>query len=124
MRQEVLLDTGPLVAFLNRRDRFHKWAVAWFGEIEPPMLTCEAVLAEACHLLRRLQGGPPRVVELVHRGVVAAPYRLEDDSAPLAKLLDKYSDLPMSLADACLVRLAESVTGSGPGGSRNWPTAA
>ena len=50
MKQSILLDTGPLVAFLNRRDKVHKWAMAQWGQIAPPMLTCEAVVSETCLL--------------------------------------------------------------------------
>ena len=52
LKKRVLMDTGPLVASLNRRDRFHLWAKARLSELEPPISTCEPVLAEACFLLR------------------------------------------------------------------------
>ncbi|MEH1968073.1 hypothetical protein [Nostoc sp.] len=52
MKQAVLLDTGPLVALVNRREQFHKWVTNQFGQIEPPLLTCEAVVTEACFLLQ------------------------------------------------------------------------
>ena len=103
----VLLDTGPLVAFLNRRDRHHEWTLAqWAGE-KPPFLTCEAVLAEACFLLRRSPGGSQAVMQLLARGIVTAPFRLEEETSSVAKLLFRYASLPMSLADACLVLMAE-----------------
>jgi predicted nucleic acid-binding protein len=112
MRRNVLLDTGPLVAFLNRRDRYHRWALTQWGEIQPPFLTCESVLSEACFLLR----GDPRqalkALELVSRGVIAVPYRVEEEASLLGTLMSKYSDIPMSLADACLVRLLEKTAGS------------
>ncbi len=108
MRRRVLLDTGPLVAFLNRRDLFHAWAVAEWSEIEPPLSTCEPVLSEACFLLRRFVGGPEAVVQLVKRGVVTVPFRVADEAGAVAKLLTRYASVPMSLADACLVRMAES----------------
>lgn len=105
--RRVLLDTGPLVAFLNARDHFHDWAKIRFAEIAPPVLTCEAVLAEACHLLRATDGGPEAVLGLLDRGLVTVPFRLENEVEPLRRLLARYRDLPVSLADACLVRLAE-----------------
>lgn len=107
MRAGVLLDTGPLVASINQRDRFHEWAKSQLAEIEPPLLTCEAVLAEACFLLRRLPGGGRAVAELVKRKVVVIPFHLEAHADSLARLLDKYSNVPISLADACLVRMSE-----------------
>ena len=70
MRRRILIDTGPLVASINRRDKFHVWARERFGEISPPVLTCEAVLAEACFLLQETSGGSAAVLELVDRGVL------------------------------------------------------
>lgn len=103
----ALVDTGPIVAFLNRKDRHHRWAVEIFSTIRAPFLTCEAVLSEAAYLLRRLAGGPEAVMELLTRGVVTAPFRLEAEAPAVKKLLSRYGDAPMDLADACLVRLTE-----------------
>ena len=105
--RKVLLDTGPLVAFLNRRDRYHKWAIGQWERCAPPLLTCEAVVAEACFLLRNLHGGSRSVIELVKRGVVAVAFDLQAEAAPIARLMTRYADVPMSLADACLVRMTE-----------------
>jgi uncharacterized protein len=95
------------IAFLNRRDRHHGWAVETLSTIRAPLLTCEAVLSEAAYLLRRLTGGPGKVIELLTRGVVAASFRLEAEAPAVTKLLVRYGDVPMDLADACLVRLTE-----------------
>ena len=108
MTRRVLLDTGPLVAFLNRGDQYHEWARGQFGEISPPMLTCESVLAETCHLLRAARGGCDRVMALLQRGVLALPFRLNDHAESVARLMAKYADVPISLADACLVRMTET----------------
>ena len=107
MRRGVLLDTGPLVAFLNRRDEYHEWAMAQWGQIAPPMLTCEAVLSEACFLLSRMHGGSEPVMDLLQRKIVIPSFRLEDQIRPVQKLLQKYRSVPMSLADACLIRMSE-----------------
>ncbi len=112
MKEVVLLDTGPLVAFLNRADRFHDWAKAQWERIRPPMLTCEAVLAEACFLLRNLPGGGQAVIEMLNRQVIQVAFDVEDESASVAKLLGRYANVPISLADACLVRMAERHTNS------------
>ena len=112
MRRRVLLDTGPLVAFLNRRDRHHGWAFERLTEIEPPLSTCEAVLAEACHLLRRSAGAPETITEMIGDGLIEVPFRLESEAERIGRLLGRYSDVPMSLADACLVRMAEVIDGS------------
>lgn len=108
----TLLDTGPLVAFLNRSDRHHVWAAERLAEIEPPLLTCESVVSEACFLLRRLPDGPRAVLELVRRGLVAPGFRLDEESEPVGRLMARFADQPMSLADACLVRMAELHAGS------------
>lgn len=107
MRRTVLLDTGPLVASINRRDRFHEWTKSQLARIEPPLFTCEAVLAEACFLLRHLSGGARAVVELVARKVLEIPFRVDAHARSLADLLQKYSNIPMSLADASLVCMSE-----------------
>ncbi len=107
MKGGVLVDTGPLVASINRRDRFHEWAKARLAEMEPPISTCEAVLAEACFLLRNLPGGSRAVMEFLARRILEIPFRLEEHARPVTSLLQKYADAPISLADACLVRMSE-----------------
>jgi uncharacterized protein len=107
MRQKIVLDTGPLVAFLNRHDVYHEWAVGHWDEIAPPMLTCEAVISEACFLLRREAAGAEHILELLQRKVIHIPFRMVENVTPLAALMQKYKNIPMSLADACLVRMAE-----------------
>lgn len=107
MNDTVLVDTGPLVAFLNRRDRHHRWALEQLSEITPPVLTCEPVLTEACFLLRETPQGPAAVLEHVDRGAIEIAYDLEREAKVLARLITRYADTPMSLADACLVRMVE-----------------
>lgn len=107
MNEPVLLDTGPLVACINRRDRFHEWARLWLDKIAPPLLTCEPVLAEACFLLQACPGGSKAILEWLHRGVLEVTFKVEQQVLPVAKLMTKYADVPMSLADACLVRMSE-----------------
>ncbi|MBI4574356.1 MAG: PIN domain-containing protein [candidate division NC10 bacterium] len=107
MKGGVLVDTGPLVASINRRDRFHTWTKVQLAEMEPPIFTCEAVLAEACFLLRNLPGGSSAVMEFLARRILEVPFRLEEHAGAVASLLQKYMDAPMSLADACLVRMSE-----------------
>ncbi len=107
MDKSIIVDTGPLVAFLNRTDRFHQWIKEKWERISPPLLTCEAVLTETCFLLRHLSGGSHAVLELVNRGVIQTPFHLEAEVQSIKKLVKRYADVPMSLADACLVRMAE-----------------
>jgi predicted nucleic acid-binding protein len=103
----VAVDTGPIVALLNARDRHHDWAREFFAANDAPLLTCEAVLAEACWLLRRSPGGPAAVLSLVSSGALRVSFDLEPEARPLAALMKRYESVPMSLADASLVRMAE-----------------
>ena len=107
MKQGVLVDTGPLVAFLNKRDRFHDWSAAQWNQIAAPMLTCEAVVSETCYLLSGIKCGSDRVMQLIQREILKISFHLDGHIDPIKKLLAKYQSVPMSLADACLVRMSE-----------------
>ncbi len=107
MKNHIILDTGPLVALLNRRDRYHRWARQQWAQIAPPLFTCEAVLAEACFLAQSFTGGQAAVLDLVGRGVLDLSFHLSEETAAISRLLKKYRDVPMSLADGCIVRMAE-----------------
>jgi predicted nucleic acid-binding protein len=106
MARNVLVDTGFLVALLSRRDRHHRWAAAQASRFAPPWITCESVLSECVHLMGR-RGGP-ELAELLRRGAVIPAFHLEDEIEAVLKFLHKYADVPMSLADACLVRMTET----------------
>ncbi len=112
MIRQVLTDTGPVVALIDCRDHYHSWARAQVAELRPPLLTCEAVLTEACYLLRNLNGGAEAVLEMVKRELVTLPFRLDEEVARIATLMRRYINVPMSLANACLVRMAEQHTDS------------
>lgn len=107
MKQSVILDTGPLVAIINGRDRHHTWAELQWSQISPPLLTCEAVLSEACFLLRGLNGGQAAVLELLKRGILDTSFRAFEHVDQISWLIQKYANVPISLADACLVRMTE-----------------
>jgi predicted nucleic acid-binding protein len=104
--RNVIVDTGPLTAFLNRNDTFHSWALARMAESRPPLVTCEAVLSEAAYLLRRLRGGE-RLMELLDDGLVRVEFKLNDQANAVRTLMKKYRSVPMDLTDACLVRMSE-----------------
>jgi predicted nucleic acid-binding protein len=103
----VLVDTGPLVAFLRESEGHHQWAAAKFKELPAPYLTCEAVLTEAFFLVSQHIGGVRRFFDLLDSGLLEVDFPVLREREALWKLIHKYEDLPMSLADACLVRLAE-----------------
>jgi predicted nucleic acid-binding protein len=104
---EVLVDTGPLVAYMDRSDRDHLWAKKHFMQITRPLLTCEAVLAEAFFLLLRGGIAPDGLLNLIRRGLVVPGFSLAAEIEAIQVLMKTYRDLPMSLADACLVRMSE-----------------
>ena len=108
MAGNLLVDAGFLVALLSRRDSYHPWAVTQATQHAPPWRTCEAVLSEAFHLLGAR--GTPGLSALLQRRAVLAIFDLNDDIESVLKLLQKYSDVPMSLADACLVRMTETLS--------------
>jgi uncharacterized protein len=103
----LLVDTGPLVALLSERDDYHQWATQAFAQAAVPVRTCEAVLSEAWYLLRATRRGQPALLELVERGLVSLDFVLAAELVAVRRLVTRYRDRPMSLADACLVRMAE-----------------
>ena len=107
MARNVLVDAGFLVALLSRRDSHHRWAVTLAPDHAPPWRTCEAVLSEAFHLLGTR--GAPGLSALLRRRALIVPFDLDNDMESVLKLLQKYADVPMSLADACLVRMSETL---------------
>ena len=102
-----MLDTGPLVSFLASGLRHHSWAVEQWKRFRPPLLTCEPVLTEAAFLLKREGRDADALFELLERGVVKVALAIEEEQSDLRALMRRYRNLPMSLADACLVRLSE-----------------
>ncbi|MEW6433590.1 MAG: PIN domain-containing protein [Myxococcota bacterium] len=103
----MLLDTGPLVALLNRREKAHARVKAVLEQLPSPLFTVEPVLTEAMFLLRGIKGAPEKVLHLVRDGLLRVPMSVETEAIALAQLVARYSNVPMSLADACLVRLVE-----------------
>ena len=107
MATSALVDAGFLVALLSRRDGNHRWAAAQAPRLPPPWTTCEAVLSEVSHLLGGR--GTRSLASLLRRGALLCGYRFADDMDAVLKLLEKYADVPMSFADACLVRMTETL---------------
>ena len=103
----IAIDTGPLVALLNRRDRHHRWVRDILDKIEPPLLTCEPVISESCFLLGKFGDGQDAVLELLAKGIIRIEFRLATEIQAVKKLMKSFSSASMSLADGCLVRMAE-----------------
>jgi predicted nucleic acid-binding protein len=102
----VLLDTGVIVALRDRSEGAHERCVKALSEIEAPLVTCEAVIAESCYLVRRMKGAAEAILQNVERGIFAIPFRLAAAAAAIRRLLKRYADVPIDLADACLIHLA------------------
>ena len=107
MTATVLLDTGPLVAYLGEGLTHGEWVVDQWKRLRPPLWTCEPVLTEAAFLLKRERRDTDPLWALLERGVIRIGLGVEPQLADLRALMRRYRDRPMSLADACLVRLAE-----------------
>lgn len=105
MAASILVDAGFLVALLARRDGNHLWAVRQAERAPPPWTTCEAVLSEAFHLLG--PHGTPVLAALVGRGAVRSRFDFAAEVEPVLRLIERYANVPMSFADACLVRMTE-----------------
>jgi hypothetical protein len=90
VREVVLADTGPLVAFLVRKAQHHGWAFETMGTLRPPLLTCEPVLAEAAHILRRHGCDTDPLFALIERGVLNIAFSVESELVPLRQLMRRY----------------------------------
>ena len=104
----AIIDAGPLVAFCDRRDRHHSWVAQTLRGLACPLLTCEAVLAEALYLTRHRADMQDALLEMLEGGMISIPFILEQEVKAIRNLRQKYQSVPMSLADACLVALAEA----------------
>lgn len=105
--ERVIIDTGPLVAFLVKEETHHHWVVEQFQRLSAPFLTCEAVLTEAFFFFRKLPQGTAKFFSLINSGLLDIDFSIIAEGAALEKLVQRSVNVPMSLADACLVRLAK-----------------
>lgn len=105
----VLLDTGVIVALLDRSERNHARCAEAIESLVAPLVTCEAVIAEACYLLRGIHGAADAVLDNIEAGVFEIPFRLTGASRSIRLLMKKYARVPMDFADACLVHLADEL---------------
>ncbi len=103
----VLLDTGPLVSLLSPDSQYHLWAKNEWKQLRPPLLTCESVLSEAAFLLRREGRDAELLFTMLERGAIRVALSVQDEQADIRAMMHRYRNQPMSLADACMVRLSE-----------------
>jgi predicted nucleic acid-binding protein len=108
----VFADTGPLVALLDADEEYHAGARDRMREIMPPLFICDAAMTECCFLLRKFPRGLRQVRDWCESGLLQ--HIALDSSAFLRalELMERYANVPMSFADACLVSLVESRPGS------------
>ena len=107
MKSGIIIDTSPLVAFIDKSDNYHHWTVETWKKLRSPLLTCEAVIAESCFLLKNVPGGESSILSLLEAEAIAIPFNLSKEAKTIRQLMKQYESVPMSLADACLVRLSE-----------------
>ncbi|MBI2949697.1 MAG: pilus assembly protein [Verrucomicrobia bacterium] len=98
-----IADTGFLVAFANRRDAHHEWALSLETQLTLPLLTCEAVLAEAAFHLQDTR----IVLGLLQDQMIAIAFDSNDHLPHLILLAERYADRKPDFADLCLIRMSE-----------------
>lgn len=97
------------MALLDRSERNHRRCAEVVAELDAPLVTCEAVVAESCYLLRELRGAADAVLENVERGVFEIPFRLDRASKVVRALMRRYASVPMDFADGRLVHMADEL---------------
>lgn len=107
MISTTIADTGVIVAMVYARDQWHAWAKSQAAKLTPPFLTCEAVITEACYLVQSVPDGEQQILAFIRDGYIQIDFSLSDEVTTITSLMKKYEDVPMSLADACLVRMSE-----------------
>lgn len=109
MIKPTIADTGVIVGVIDKDDQWHKWAFEQSKRLVLPFLTCEAVITEACHLLKGVSDGKESVLGMVSDGFLQIDFSLQIEIEAIEKLIKKYADVPMDFADACLVRMSELI---------------
>jgi predicted nucleic acid-binding protein len=105
--ETVILDAGPIVAYFDVNEEHHKWCVRQFASLRPPLFSCESVIAEAVYLVDARRGDSSRLFRFLREKIIQLPFQLEMEIEAVMELRLRYADLPMDLADACLVRMTE-----------------
>ena len=103
----LILDAGSLIALLDKNDPFHEWVESELRKYFPVLLTCESVLSEASFMLEKRNRGRESLLTFLRESPINVLPTYDGRSGTILDLLDRYSDVPMSFADACLVRLSE-----------------
>lgn len=113
MSNKIIVDTGPIVAFFCQNDHYSEWTQEQFRRLKPPFYTCEAVITEATFLLSRVSSAAPsEFFKLLAHELIIVDFSLKEEINAISTLMAKYHKVPMSLADACLVRMSEQHSNS------------
>jgi len=112
IKAQVIADAGVIVGLIYKRDQWHEWALSLAKELTPPFFTCEAVITEACFLLQDVSGGEQNVLGMLADGYLQIKFSLSEHAASVKALMKKYDSVPMSLADASIVRMTELIANS------------
>jgi uncharacterized protein len=107
MTNQIIIDTGPLIALLDKSDNYHQWITEKVKTLSPPFLTCDAVITECCFLLKRAYNGQNMLFSLLENGHLQLAFNLKEELTQIKALMNRYQSVPMSLADGCLVRMSE-----------------
>ena len=107
MAKPTIFDSGVLVALIDKREQYHLWATEQADKLIPPFITCEAVITETCFLLQNIHKGKDAVLSMIEDGILQIDFSLSGEISKIKSLMNKYADVPMSLDDACLVRMSE-----------------
>lgn len=105
----VPADSSFLVALFNRREQGHKRCRSAYEALEGPLITTEACITEALHLLDHAEAAVEAILTNVQQETLEVPFRLGDCASEVAHLMSKYADTPCDFADACLIHLADQL---------------
>jgi predicted nucleic acid-binding protein len=108
----IIIDAGPLVALLDTDDQFHAWAKLAISRLDPPLTSCDAVLSEACFRLSSHASAISKLRQLVEQGILTSDFMSHAKLPAVFALMEKYANVPMSFADACLVCMVEDNQGA------------
>ena len=108
----VIADTGVIVGLIYEKDQWHEWAFEQSKHLLPPFYICESVITEACFLLHHLPDGEQKVLGMLAAGHLQIDFSLSAEAESIKNLMKKYADVPMSLTDACLIRMSELIENS------------
>ena len=105
----VLADSSFFVALFNQREQGHRRCRSAYEALDGPLITTEACITEALHLLDHAEAAVEAILKNVQQGALEVPFRLCDCVSEVAHLMSKYADTPCDFADACLIHLADQV---------------